>query len=221
MLVIDNNQVFQIDGDEASRLMESPGLVDDITKIAKRSEELMMELDEQGVVFTNEYHFDIVFRKLRVEDEEMRQAFWTVYRKMFDLFKEEVMTKGGYMSTYLRNDIKPEEVPFKIHGENGLGYNMDTGYLIDCDDCIKKGEEALRLFKGVVALQDKADAGEVTPEDLEHLLDLMPDMAEGNPPMIVAIHTNEGTVLVGPKDTTPEFDEDLPMPTHVAKRTLN
>lgn len=222
MLIIENKTVYRIDGDKAGEVMFE--FTDEVQKIEDRSMALMEAsyTDEDGdVLVSSEYHADIILRRMRREDPELRKRFYTIYQRMWDALKEELLTTGGDISSH-QIDMKPEDVADNIHGEHGLAYSLDDRVLIECADCQVRADVSLAFFEEVARVQKKANHDEVVgPEDFDRLLDMMPDIAEGYPPMIIALHVNGGTALIGPKDTTPEFDDDLPMPTHVAKRILN
>lgn len=222
MIIVHNSLVYRIDGEEAKALMIHDTIQPTLDAITSRTEELVEEMDNNGVQFLNRQHFAILMRATREQDQTLLSLYSKAYTMMWDLFIEKTLRSGGNISDFIVNDMTVDMVKHHIHGENGLGFDLDRGRHIDCADCVEKADVTLKFFNAVILVQEKAYSDEgASQEDLVWLTDQMPDMAEGYPPMVVAIHTAEGTVVVGPKDTTPEFDEDLPMPTHVVKRTLN
>jgi len=222
MLIIENQIVYRIDGEEAeARMIENKDIVE---LISDHTQSLMQDIiqDADGdTLIMGEYHADTVIRRLRREDPILRENFFILYQRMFDKFKTFVAEAGEKLSDY-EIDMKPEDVPHNIHNEFGLAYDMDNKVLVDCADCAEKAMVAEEFLNTVAQFQKSVNQGrEVRPDDIDVLLDKMPDIAEGYPSMIVALHIGDNVVLIGPKDTTPEFDDDLPMPTHVAKRILN
>lgn len=223
MLIVENGMVFQIDGDVALEMMKHDTISTHVKEMNARTEQIIYDMtNDPDVHILNQQHFSLCMRRIRNTDEKLVKITHLIYQKMFDLFKEGVLRSGGNMMHYVRSDLSIDEVPYHIHSEKGAAFNLDTGVMIECKDCADKAEYTLDFFDHVVKVQNKAYSdGLVTSNDLDLLMDKMPDMADGYPPMVVAIQTPQGTAVLGPKDTTPEFDEDLPMPTHVVKRTLN
>ena len=127
MLIIEQGKVYRLDEEVLTDLLGRKAFQSMIEDTHALIDGVGEDIEDDCITYIE---FKLRTRAARNEDEDIRKAYHKLYSAIWEQFKGEADDLSKHLV-----DMKPEEVEHTIHGEPGLGFDMDKGLTIECHDC--------------------------------------------------------------------------------------